>query len=104
MSESNNRMVYALAYPRTVYAQMMVIFFGANLAYHRSVFRVNGNRPQFFMFMLANAFTSYQLAEATNLTVIDKEAAAYNNTIEQAHRAQLNEKLRLGFLKKGSMF
>ena len=99
MSDNNSRMIYDREYPRTIYAQMLVVFFGANLMYHKHVFRMNGNRPQFFMFMLANAFTSFQIAEMTNLTVLDREAAAFNNTEEMIHRSKINERLRLNMMK-----
>ena len=92
-------MISATEYPRSIYAQMLVVFFGANLMYHKHVFRMNGNRPQFFMFMLANAFTSYQIAEMTNLAVVDRDAAAFNNTEEMMHRARINERLRLNMMK-----
>ena len=36
-----------------------------------------------------------QLAEATNLGVSRYYAAVFNNTQEYAHRAQLNQRLRL---------
>ena len=98
MSDSS-RMIEGTDYPRSIYAQMLVVFFGANLMYHKNIFRMNGNRPQFFMFMLANAFTSYQLAELTSLSVIDRDAAAFNNTLEIQHRAALNERLRLNMMR-----
>jgi hypothetical protein len=44
------------------------------------VFRANQNRLQFAAFLFVNAFTSYQLAEATNIGVSRYYAALYNNT------------------------
>ncbi len=72
-----------------------MIFFGANFLFHQNVFRANQNRLQFGGFLLANLFTSYQIAEATNVGATRYYAALYNNTIEFQHRAQLNQKLRL---------
>jgi hypothetical protein len=46
------------------------------------VFRANQSRLQFGGFLLANLFTSYQLAEATNIGATRYYAALYNNTIE----------------------
>eukprot|EP00351_Strombidinopsis_sp_SopsisLIS2011_P000639 CAMPEP_0116871438 /NCGR_PEP_ID=MMETSP0463-20121206/1803_1 /TAXON_ID=181622 /ORGANISM="Strombidinopsis sp, Strain SopsisLIS2011" /LENGTH=103 /DNA_ID=CAMNT_0004509889 /DNA_START=25 /DNA_END=336 /DNA_ORIENTATION=- len=99
MADNSSRMIRASEFPSTLYAQTLVYFFGANLMYHKHIFRTTGNRVAFSLFMVANAFTSYQLAECTNLTIIDRDAAAYNNTLEVEHRAQINQKLRLNMMK-----
>ena len=93
--EASSRLVHTAEYPKIVYLESLLIFFGANFLYHQNVFRQNKNRLQFAGFLLANLFTSYQLAEATNIGATRYYAALYNNTLEYQHRAQLNQKLRL---------
>jgi hypothetical protein len=93
--EATSRLVQTAEYPRMVYMESLLIFFGANFLYHQNVFRQNKNRLQFAGFLLANLFTSYQLSEATNIGATKYYAALYNNTLEYQHRAQLNQKLRL---------
>ena len=94
-TDSISRLVHTAEYPKIVYLESLLIFFGANFLYHQNVFRANRNRLQFGGFLLANLFTSYQLAEATNIGCTNYYAALYNNTLEFQHRAQLNQKLRL---------
>jgi hypothetical protein len=88
--EGSPRLVHTAEYPKIVYLESLLIFFGANFLYHQNVFRQNKNRLQFAGFLLANLFTSYQLAEATNIGATRYYAALYNNTLEYQHRAQLN--------------
>jgi hypothetical protein len=93
--QQESRLVSQMEYPKIVYLEGLLFFFGANFLYHQNVFRANQNRLQFLGFLLVNAFTSYQLAEATNIGVSRHYAAAYNNTLEYQHRAALNAKLRI---------
>ena len=92
---TDSRLVRGIEYPKIVYLEGLLFFFGANFLYHQHVFRANQNRLQFAGFLLVNIFTSYQLAEATNISVTKYYAAIYNNTKEFQHRAMLNQKLRL---------
>ena len=48
----------------------------------------------FAAFMCVNAFTSFQLAEATNMGVLNYYGAHLNNASEMQHRAKVNEMLR----------
>lgn len=93
--QEQSRIVRSVEYPKIVYLEGLLFFFGANYLFHQNVFRSNQNRLQFLGFLLVNAFTSYQLAEATNIGVSRHYAAAYNNTLEYQHRAALNAKLRI---------
>jgi len=77
-------------YPKIVYLEALIFFFGANFLYHQNVFRANNNRFQFLGFILVNCFTSYNLAEATNYQAAKYYAALYNNTLEMQHRARIN--------------
>ena len=95
MEEENSRLVRGVEYPKIVYIEGLLLFFGANFLYHQHVFRANQNRLQFGGFLLVNLFTSYQLAEATNIGATRYYAALYNNSQEFNHRASLNQKLRL---------
>ena len=62
--------------------EALTLFLGANFLFHQNVFSASKNRPHFLAFMLVNAFTSIQLAEATNPAVATYNAALYNNTLE----------------------
>ena len=93
--EGESRIVNNVEYPKMVYLEGLIFFFGANFLYHQHVFRANQNRLQFAGFLLVNLFTSYNLAEATNIGVTRYYAALYNNTMEFQHRAQVNQRLRL---------
>lgn len=79
---SEKRLVPDLIYPKIVYLEGLILFFGANFLYHQNVFRANHNKPQFAAFLLANMFTSFQLSEATNFQCARYYAAIYNNTKE----------------------
>jgi hypothetical protein len=79
---SDSRLVRTSEYPKIVYLESLLFFFGANFLYHQHVFRANQGRFQFGAFLLVNLFTSYQLAEATNLSATRYYAAIYNNTLE----------------------
>jgi hypothetical protein len=94
MEESGSRLVKGTEYPKIVYLEGLLFFFGANFFYHQHVFRANQNRLQFAGFLLVNLFTSFQLAEATNISATRYYAALYNNSMEFQHRAQLNQRLR----------
>jgi len=87
---SSSRIVHGAEYPKIVYLEGLLFFFGANFLYHQNVFRANQNRLQFAAFLLVNAFTSYNLAEATNVGASRYYAALYNNTQEYQHRALIN--------------
>ena len=95
MEQNDTRLVRGVEYPKIVYLEGLLFFFGANFLYHQHVFRANQNRLQFLGFLLVNAFTSTQLAEATNIGAARYYAAAYNNTVEYQHRARINQRLRL---------
>ena len=90
-----SRLVSTPEYPNMVYLEAMVIFFGANFLFHQNVFRQRGNRLQFAAFMAANAFTSFQIADAGNLASLSRYAGIYENTREMDHRAKMTERLRL---------
>ena len=89
-ADSESRIVRNAVYPKIVYLEALLMFFGANYIYHQQVFRRNNNKYQFLGFILANIFTSYNFAEATNLGVARYYAALYNNTMEIEHRAKLS--------------
>lgn len=90
-ANSGSRIIKGAEYPKIVYLEGLLFFFGANFLYHQNVFRANQNRLQFAAFLAVNAFTSFQLAEATNVGASRYYAALYNNTQEYQHRAQLNQ-------------
>ena len=75
----------SISYPKLAYAEMAVMFFGANFVYHRNVFRRNQLKLPFFGFLLINGFTAWSLTEATNPAVAKYYAAAYNNQMESEH-------------------
>jgi hypothetical protein len=79
---ADSRLVHNIEYPRMVYLESLLFFFGANFLYHQNVFRHNQARPQFAAFLLVNLFTSFQLAEASNLQATHYYAALYNNIHE----------------------
>ena len=58
-SDNGGRLTIAPEYPKTVYFESLVMFFGANFLFHQNVFRRMGSRPQFAAFMFVNAFASY---------------------------------------------
>ena len=87
MEEENSILVRGVEYPKIFYIEGLLLFFGANFLYHQHVFRANQNRLQFGGFLLVNLFTSYQLAEATNIGATRYYAALYNNSQEFNHRA-----------------
>ena len=94
MDASESRIVELRPYPKMVFAETLVFFFGANFLYHQNVFRRTANRPGFALFMLVNAFTSFQLAEATNVNVLRYYGCHINNKLEIEHRAEMNTVLR----------
>jgi len=59
METSQSRLTATTPYPKMVYFESLVIFFGANFLFHQNVFRKVGSRPQFALFMFVNAFTSF---------------------------------------------
>ena len=65
MEES--RIVIGVEFPKIVYLESLLFFFGANYLYHQNIFRANQRKSNFLAFVLVNLFTSYQLAEATNI-------------------------------------
>lgn len=87
---AESRFVRNVEYPKIVYLESILLFFGANFLYHQNVFRNNQNRLQFVGFLLVNAFTSFNLAQATNISVAKYNAALYNNSLELRHRALVN--------------
>lgn len=91
---NSSRLVKSLTYPKIVYLEGLIMYFGANYIYHQSIFRYNQNKLQFAGFLLVNLFTSLQLAEATNVGVAKYYAAIYNNTKEFQHRSAMNQRLR----------
>ena len=93
MSES--RLTMTGPYQKPVYLETLAVFLGANFVYHQQHFRRTRSAPAFFLFMCVNAFTSFQLCEATNNKVIHWYAIAYNNTKEMQHRNELNRQFRL---------
>ena len=89
-----SRFADGVAYPQTAYAEMAIVFFGANFLYHRNVFRRDLSKMGFGAFLAINAFTSYMAVEALNPAVARYYAAAYNNTLEYQHRAIKSQYLR----------
>ena len=89
-----SRFADGVAYPQTAYAEMAIVWFGANFLYHRNVFRRDLSKMGFGAFLLINAFTSFHVVESFNPAVIRYYAAAYNNTLEYQHRAIKNQVLR----------
>ena len=77
-------------YPTFTYLEMAGVFFAANFGYHMAVFRRRQNKAHFGAFMLVNAFTSYNLCEFASPGVVNYYAAAFNNTVEETHRKQVN--------------
>ena len=77
-----SRFAEHVSYPTIAYAEMAIVFFGANFVYHRSVFRRDLSKLGFGAFLLINAFTSYTTVEALNPAVARYYAAAFNNTLE----------------------
>ena len=59
METTESRIIRTPSYPKIVYLESLILFFGANYLYHRSVFTHNSNKPQFLGFILVNLFTSY---------------------------------------------
>ena len=96
--KNEGRLRIADEYPKTVYFETMVLFFGSNFLFHQNVFRRAGSRPQFAMFMLVNAFTSLQIAECCNYQYLRRQATLLNNTREMDHRANLNGIIRTNML------
>jgi hypothetical protein len=66
-------------YPKIVYLETMIFFFGANFLFHHHVFRTSQNRLQFGAFLFVNLFTSYQLAEGSNLGCASYHSSIFNN-------------------------
>lgn len=66
-ADKDTRIIRDIDYPKAVYLETLLLFLGANFIYHQQVFRRNNNKLQFLGFILVNTFTSYNLAEATNL-------------------------------------
>jgi hypothetical protein len=93
--ESENRLRPVDAFPKSVYLQSLCYFFGANFMFHHQVFRLSGNRTQFLAFMLVNAATSFQIADATVMASVHRYATQYNNSVELKHREALQYKLRV---------
>ena len=79
---SDTRLVRGVIYPKMVYLEGLILYFGANFIYHQNVFRQNLNKPQFAAFLLVNLFTSYHLTEAVNFDCARYYAAIFNNTKE----------------------
>ena len=88
--ENQNRMAGNVEYPTFCYVEMAGCFFAANFVYHMSAFRRTRSKTAFSVFMLVNAFTSYNLCEFTSPGVHNYYAAAFNNTEEDSHRKQIN--------------
>ena len=59
MDASDSRVVAITEYPKMVYAEALVFFFGANFLFHQNVFRRSNDKFHFAGFMLVNAFTSF---------------------------------------------
>ena len=105
MADTNsNRLVKVSDSSPSLYLETLVYFFGANFAFHHSVFRSQGSRPQFAAFMLVNVFTSYQLAQFTNYHEMARMGAMLNNTLEMEHRANLNTIYRRRLFRQAPMF
>ena len=99
MQTTESRLELSPGYPPIVYLETAMIFFGANFLFHQNVFRRSANRAHFAGFMLVNLCTSFHIAESFNLQAARYYAAAYNNTVEVVHRADMHEKLRKQLFK-----
>lgn len=44
MEEENSRIVRGIEYPKIVYLESLLFFFGANFLFHQHVFRASQNR------------------------------------------------------------
>ena len=89
-----SRIAENISYPKTAYLEMALVFFGANFVYHRNIFRRNLSKFGFVTFMLINAFTSWNIVEAFNPSVIRYYTAAFNNTFEMQHKAAKSQYLK----------
>ncbi len=79
---SDSRLVKGLVYPKIVYLETLIFYFGANFVYHQQIFRHNHNKLQFAGFLLVNLFTTFQICEAGNTGSLYYHAGLYNNTLE----------------------
>ena len=100
VAKAPSRLNIAAPYPKAVYLESLMVFFGANFLFHQNVFRRVGSRPQFAAFMVVNAFTSLQVAEISNMTYLRRCATIYNNTKEMEHRAEVNAVVRTRMLNQ----
>ena len=100
MEVSKSRLEATPNYPILVYMEAFMIFSGANFLFHQNVFRRKGNRFQFGAFMMVNIFTSFTIAETMSQDAIAYYANCYNNSKEVAHRAKVQELLRLKMFSK----
>ena len=98
MDSSGSRLHSDISYPTFVYMETAATFLAANFVYHKNVFRRNQNKFNFGVFLLINAFTSFQVCEMANPSAQRYYAALYNNTAERQHRQELNKKLRVKLL------
>ena len=96
--EDTNRLVAAPVYPKMIYFEALFLFMGGNFIYHQRVFRQNNSRLLFSVFMLVNAFTSFEVVEATSPFALRHFAAGLNNTREIEHRQKLTETYRRAVL------
>ena len=97
---SDQRLNIANPYPKLCYVQSLGVFFGANYLFHQHVFRRTGNRSQFAVFMLVNAFTAIQVGEAFNYSYAKRTATIYDNTRELDHRSTVNHLVRTKMLNQ----
>ena len=96
------RKIEVTEYPKSVYLEATILFFGSNFVYHMAIHRSRGSFPHFAAFMVVNAFTSYQLAECMNMGAIRHYAARFQNLREVQHRNKLTEQLRLKIINRNS--
>ena len=87
-------MAESAGYPSSAYVDSAILFFGFNFAYHKFVYRHNLHKAKFVSFMLINLFSSHCIVEAFHPGVIRYYTAAYNNTLEYQHRANMNHHLK----------
>jgi hypothetical protein len=95
---NSQRLHVANEYPKMCYVVSLGVFFGANYGFYNQCFRRYGNRMQFTAFMLVNAFTSMQIAEAFNYSYAKRTATIYDNTRELDHRSTVNHLVRTRML------
>ena len=85
-----SRLVEVPEMPKSVYLETLGVFLLGNFIFHRMVFRIKPNNPQFAAFIVVNAFTSFMLSQGLNNGVTARNAAIVNNVKEHEHQLKMN--------------